>query len=301
MDNSQAQAQRPDAAVGDPPALRVFTMNIWNFQGDYGARQRLLRAGVQQLQPDLLAFQEAGYDGSRDQVRDTLDGLGYHVIHQFDGSTTPPGNDACAIAARWPMELLEIVSLQVPPHAAAYSYAALVTRVQVPEPVGPVVFVCAKPSWELNREYERERQAVILAKAVAGHADASGIPPIIAGDFDATPDSASIRFLTGRQSLEGLSVHFRDAWAEAGDGTPGYTWTYLNGSARGVIEAHFHDRQHERRIDYIFLGSPHDSARRACIRKARVVLDEPEDNVWASDHYAVYAEIDIPEGRLVAP
>lgn len=33
--------------------------------------------------------------------------------------------------------------------------------------------------------------------------------------FDATPDAASIRFLRGRQSLRGTSVHFIDAWVYA--------------------------------------------------------------------------------------
>jgi len=268
-------------------------MNIWSFSERYEERQRLLRAGIEELGPDLLAFQEAGYDGTRDQVRDMLDGLGYHVIHQFDGMTPLPGNDGCAIASRWPMELLEITSLQVEPHAQGYGYAALVARVRAPEPVGELLFVCAKPSWELNREYERERQAVELVRAIARHADPSGVPPIVAGDFDTTPESASVRFLTGKQSLDGMSVHFRDAWAEAGDGTPGYTWTYRNDSAQGIIDACLHERHHERRIDYIFLGSPHDYARRACLRKARVVLDAPDAGLWPSDHYAVYAEIEV--------
>ncbi len=273
--------------------IRVFTMNIWNFDGKYEERQRLLRAGVEEMDPDLLAFQEAGCDGQRDQVRAMLDGLGYHVIHQFDGLAQRPGRDGCAIASRWPVELLEAVSLQVTDQARAYPYAALLVRAQVPAPVGPLLFACAKPSWELNREYERELQVVALAKAIARHADRNHVPSIVAGDFDATPDSASVRFLTGKQSLGGLSVHFRDAWAEAGDGTPGYTWTYRNSSAAGVIDRCFQDRRHERRIDYIFLGSPHDHGRRACIHHARVVLDRSVAGVWPSDHYAVYAEIEV--------
>jgi len=273
--------------------IRVLTMNIWNFDGEYEARQRLLREGVVDLAPDLLAFQEAGCDGSRDQVRDLLAGLGYHVIHQFDGLAQRPGRDGCAIASRWPVELLETVSLQVTEQARGYPYAALLVRAQAPAPVGPLLFACTKPSWELNREHERELQALALARAVARHADRNHVPSVVAGDFDATPDSASIRFMTGRQSLGGLSVHYRDAWAEAGDGSPGYTWTFRNGSAAGVIGRCFQDRRHERRIDYIFLGSPHDYARRACIREARVVLDKPAAGVWPSDHYAVFAEIEV--------
>lgn len=273
--------------------IRVLTMNIWNFDGEYKARQRLLREGIRDLAPDLLAFQEAGCDGNRDQVRDMLDGLGYHVIHQFDGQTHRPGRDGCAIASRWPVAWLETVNLQVTSLARAYPYAAILVRTHVPAPVGPLLFACTKPSWELNREYERELQAVALVKAIARHADRNHAPTIVAGDYDATPDSASIRFMTGRQSLDGLSVHYRDTWAEAGDGTEGYTWTFRNGSAAGVIDRCFQDKRHERRIDYIFLGSPHDYTRRAVISKARVVLDKPDNGVWPSDHYAVFAEISV--------
>ena len=35
---------------------------------------------------------------------------------------------------------------------------------------------------------------------------------MLAGDFNAGPDAASIRFLTGRQSLRGESVAYVRAW-----------------------------------------------------------------------------------------
>jgi endonuclease/exonuclease/phosphatase family metal-dependent hydrolase len=221
-----------------------------------------------------------------------LDGLGYRVAHQFDGLTTLPRHDGCAIASRWPFELLEVVSLQVTANAVGYPYAALAARIEAPQPVGTLLLVCAKPSWELNREYERELQAVELANRISRLARREDFPTVLAGDFDATPDSSSIRFLTGKQSLAGISLHYRDAWAEAGDGTAGHTWTYRNGSARAVIDQCFHELRHERRIDYIFLGSPHDYRRRARIVTSRVVLDEPSAGVWPSDHYALFAEID---------
>src|SRR5918999_230117 len=63
-----------------------------------------------------------------------------------------------------------------------------------------------------------------------GMAIAAGdeLPPVIGGDFDATPDAASTRFLTGLQSLHGRSTHWIDAFAAAGDGSPGHTWSTNN-------------------------------------------------------------------------
>jgi len=39
------------------------------------------------------------------------------------------------------------------------------------------------------------------------------LPTIIAGDFSAAPDAASVRFLSGLQSLAGHSVYYHDAWS----------------------------------------------------------------------------------------
>lgn len=273
--------------------LRVLTMNIWNFDGPYEARMKLLRQGIQLLDPDLMAFQEAGRDTKRDQVADLLRGLGYHIAHQFDLEPFPGCKDGCCIASRWPIEVVEVRSLRLTKRSQSYPYIAMLVRVQVPEPVGPMLFVCAKPSWELHAEHERELQAVALAKLVQKHADPNGFPTIVAGDFDATPDSASIRFLTGKQSLQGMSVHYRDCWQQAGGGSEGHTWTCECPYVRENVDRWQMEPHHARRIDYIFLGTKHDYGKYARVRRCRVVLNKPTRGVWPSDHYAVYAEIDV--------
>jgi hypothetical protein len=45
---------------------------------------------------------------------------------------------------------------------------------------------------------------------------------------DATPDAASIRFWTGMQSLDGVSVHYEDTWAAVHPDKPGHTFTARN-------------------------------------------------------------------------
>ncbi|MHB9105967.1 MAG: endonuclease/exonuclease/phosphatase family protein [Armatimonadota bacterium] len=272
--------------------IRVLTMNIWTFTEPYAARMAVLRQGIEALAPDLLAFQEAGYAEGRHQVAEVLDGMSYHILHQYEAAPSAVKDNACCVASRWPFELVEVLPLQVTERTLTYPYAALAVRVA--SPAGPLLFVCAKPSWELHREYERELQALALAEMIARHADPAGLPPILAGDFDAAPDRASIRFLTGRQSLNGQSVHFRDAWEEAGDGTEGFTWTSENPGVAELIHSRFHQSRHARRIDYIFLGSFHDYAKPARITRCEVALNAPVDGVYASDHYAVFAEIEVP-------
>ena len=191
------------------------------------------------------------------------------------------------------MEIVEACSLRLTKRSKSYPYVAMAARVRAPAPVGPMLFVCAKPSWQLNAEYERELQAVALAQLVKRHADPNAFPTVVAGDFDATPDSASIRFLTGKQSLQGMSVRYSDCWQQGGDGSEGHTWTCENPGVRDNVDRWRIERHHARRIDYIFLGSHHDYKPYARVRRCRVVLDKPTRGVWPSDHYGVYAEIDV--------
>ena len=75
----------------------------------------------------------------------------------------------------------------------------------------------------------RERQAVQLDEFVQSRSDpGSPLPPIIAGDFNATPSSSPIRFLRGEQSFHGRSTFYQDAWGVTGDAGPGHTWSRLN-------------------------------------------------------------------------
>jgi endonuclease/exonuclease/phosphatase family metal-dependent hydrolase len=174
--------------------------------------------------------------------------------------------------------------------------------VAAPEPAGPLLFVCAKPSWELHRERERELQALAIVALIRRHARREEFPTVLAGDFDAGPDAASIRFLCGKQSLEGVSTQFLDAWEQAGDGSAGHTWTWRNAFAARIIAACIRQPRHARRIDYVFLGSPHDHDRFARVRSARVVLNRPDARgVWPSDHYGVHVEIDVTRATAECP
>jgi len=124
--------------------LRVLTMNILNFSNSYEKRQVLLRKGIQQLDPDVMAFQEAGYDGDRNQVAEMLAGLGYHVAHQFDGHTSLSRPEGNAVASRWPMKRVETLSLQITERCQDYPYCALMMRIAAPEPVGQFLFGSCK-------------------------------------------------------------------------------------------------------------------------------------------------------------
>ena len=70
--------------------IRVATQNIWGFHGDWPNRRTVLIDGLRQLQPDLVAFQEAIVTADYDQPRDLL-GPDFHLAHQ-----PRPGRTAAA-------------------------------------------------------------------------------------------------------------------------------------------------------------------------------------------------------------
>jgi hypothetical protein len=109
-----------------------------------------------------------------------------------------------------------------------------------------------------------------------------GFPPILVGDFNAQPESAEIRYVRGLQSLEGGSVHFRDAWASAGHGD-GTTWSNANAYARPALEP-------DRRIDYIFVGPPLANGV-GLVERCRGGWDAERGCVWASAPIGVYSEL----------
>lgn len=269
--------------------LRVLTLNVNGYR-PYGDRNPILRQCVVEMRPDVLFFQEAAFvPGKIHQIAECLDGLGYRICHQFDGLAEPPGHTGVCSASRFDLEMLEVVPLPTTPRAGGYPVAALCARAHAPEPFGDVLLVNPKTNWQLHLEKEREEQVLTIAQLASKHADPRGFPPIVAADFDAAPDSSSIRFMTGRQSLGGCSTHFLDAWEMAGDGSAGHTWTTDNPFNDGIIDW----GRNSRRIDYIFLGSPFMYAKRGRITRCETVLNNPVGGIYASGHFGVYAEIDV--------
>ena len=64
--------------------LKVLTLNL-NIDRPHPDGDRLVRAEVERLDPDLISFQEALWHGeAADQARQILDRLSYQTVHQFE-------------------------------------------------------------------------------------------------------------------------------------------------------------------------------------------------------------------------
>lgn len=269
--------------------FRVVTLNLFGRRRGWNERRTVLAAGLRALQPDLIAFIEAIKTDAYDQVLDLL-GPDYHLFHQVSREPGGPGDvepgQGASIASRWPLGAVHEVDLHVTPRTAGFACTTLVAEVEAPEPLGLLLFADHVPNWQLNFERERELQAVVAARFIEDRFEERHRHVVFAGDFTANPEASSVRFLTGRQSLEGMSVCYRDAWESTHPGDPGHTYTPHN-PLMATPDWPF------RRIDYIFVRCA-DYGPTLEISSCARIFDEPIDGVWASDHFGVVADLAVP-------
>jgi endonuclease/exonuclease/phosphatase family metal-dependent hydrolase len=271
--------------------LRVLTLNLWHDAGPWPERARLVRKWIDRLEPDLIGFQEVLRVPWLDQLAELIGGRPYHLDWAPASSFWRAGREGerghlgNAVASRFPILSREAIAL--PDAGDGETRGAL--SVTVAAPPGPVSFTCTHLHWKFHHGWVREQQVVALCDFVLRRRPKHGYPPVLVGDFNAEPDAAEIRYVTGHQSLGGWSVAFLDAWRVAGTGGAGTTWSNANPWARA-------EREPDRRIDYVFAGLPGRDGL-GQLTACRVVCDEPEQGVWPSDHFGVYAELrSEPEG-----
>lgn len=151
-----------------------------------------------------------------------------------------------------------------------------------------------------RREERRMEEVKKLTQAL--ESACSEVLCIVAGDFNAEPDSAEIRFFKERGA-------FTDTLGESGELSKGngkaFTWDVDRNTniamstrtrdARGKVREGFDylaavagDRS--KRLDYIFLGKGFTSED---VLQSGVVLTERVEGVQPSDHFGVFAEIDL--------
>jgi endonuclease/exonuclease/phosphatase family metal-dependent hydrolase len=179
------------------------------------------------------------------------------------------------------------LDLHLTPSTEGFACGTIAAEVLAPEPLGTLIFAFDNPSWKLHQAYERELQAVATARFLHELADGRAKHVIVAADLDADPDSATARFWTGRQSLGGTSVCYRDAWESAHPGEPGHTFTPETPIMIGRDWPF-------RRIDYVFVRCGEHEGPTLEITSCERIFDRPLDGVWASDHFGLCVDLAVP-------
>jgi endonuclease/exonuclease/phosphatase family metal-dependent hydrolase len=248
--------------------MRVLTFNLLTVQqADGPSRHRVVRSLLPALDAEVVALQEA----APGQARDLL-GPDFTIVDL-------PGGD--------PVYGTECLASRFPVPGSHTDVNAVAVEIAVPE---PVLVVHHKATFERDLENVREQQALATAAFVDRLVEnRPGLPVVLLGDFNAAPDTAGMRFLTGRQSLAGVSVHYEDAWEAVHGDAPGDTFTPRN----PLVRSGEMPLERGRRIDHILVRG---GARGPLLDVAdcRLVFTEPVDGVWASDHFGVLADLRRP-------
>ncbi|MFC7024026.1 endonuclease/exonuclease/phosphatase family protein [Promicromonospora thailandica] len=263
---------------------------------DWERRRRLLGRTLRELDADVVALQEVPVDAP--DVLAELTGPEYHFAHFSHHS-----HDGVAgtVATRWPHRVVAELDLRLTERARSTLPWCAALLIELDTPLGKMVVTHHKPSWPLPFELERERQALLVAGFLEDHlVGRDEAHAVVLGDFDAAPDSASMRFWRGRSVVQDVSVCYQDAWEYAHPGAPGITFDLANPLVRDGELGTAVSRQ----IDHILVRSGlHGPTLR--VADCHLVLDAPVDGVWASDHYGVVADLVAPpnqvEGRVASP
>ena len=269
--------------------LRVLTFNLLTWRSADGpARHEAVRSVLPSLGADVVALQEVARTGPVDQAHDLL-GPEFEIV-DVPGADPVYGGEC--LATRYPV--VDVHALDRPLEQRADGEvpraSAVAVEIVVPGTIGPVLLVHHKGTFEWHLENVREQQALATAQFVERLVESRPVLPVVLlGDFNAAPDTASMRFLTGRQSLAGMSVCYVDAWEAVHSDERGDTFSPGN----PLVRAGQMPLERGRRIDHVLVrggahGPPLDVA------DCRLVFTEPVKDVWASDHYGVLADLRRP-------
>jgi endonuclease/exonuclease/phosphatase family metal-dependent hydrolase len=261
--------------------VRVLTLNIWNRLGPWDERLKSIRATLKAEAPDIIGLQEVvttPHGDALDQGKAIADGLGYEVAFgRSQGEGFSFGN---AILSRWPILRTELTMLP----GGEDSDPRSLLFAEIDAPVGRLAFFVTHFAWRYQEGSVRQAQAIAVAEKVQSLAPRGSLPAVLVGDFNAEPESDEVRYLKGLTAMgRDRCVYFADAFAMAGDGTQGATFSKRNPFAAML-------REPDRRIDYIFVQRNNDDVRGEPI-EARVCFDQPVDGVYPTDHFGVISTI----------
>jgi endonuclease/exonuclease/phosphatase family metal-dependent hydrolase len=267
-------------------ALRVLTLNIWNCSGPWEQRREVIRRGLRDLDPDVIGLQEvlrpmsadsASADTGVGQVQELAVELGYHVAYgaAFETGGMEFGN---AVLSRYPVQATHVLAL--PQLDSPYPRSLL--HAELASPFGQIPFFVTHLTHRFHEGHVREAQVKAIAAHVKELAPLQQFPAILVGDFNATPASDEIRYLSGLASLGAKSTYFCDTFALMGRGE-GITFSHHNPYAADL-------REPDRRIDYVFVRGPNARGLGAPLA-AQVCFDGAHDGIFASDHYGVMATL----------
>lgn len=238
---------------------------------------------LKQLDADIIALQEASESRRHGNVPDRIaQALGFHMVYApatnriFHLSLLDNAivgimgfKEGAAIVSRYPIVASEVFDL---PRCRSRLEPRILLRADIDSPWGPVRVFSTHTARGDDCQTERVGELVRRDRAAG--------PSIVMGDFNTVETSKVLTILRDEAG-------FVDAFRAANPNDPGATvWQRIEVDEPTV----------SRRVDFIFLSPGKASS--AVLRSSRIILDRPGRlpggrALWPSDHYGVFAELDI--------
>jgi endonuclease/exonuclease/phosphatase family metal-dependent hydrolase len=265
-----------------------MTWNLWWRYGPWQRRRAAIAEVLAGVAPDVCGLQEVWGGPDANFAAELAERLGMHwcwvelppvARRHPEHGVLAIGN---AVLSRWP--IADRAELALPTADVEERRAALYARIEAPG--GPFPFFTTHLTYRPGGSALRVAQVRALAGFVDKNAADAAYPPVVTGDLNAEPDSDEIRLLSGMLTAPAVpDLVLLDAWRYADPADPGFTWHHRNGYQK-------QSRIPDSRIDYVFVGLPSYNQDRGRVRSVRLAGTEPVDGVWASDHFAVVAELE---------
>lgn len=280
-----------------PASLRMVTINFWGIEAPVDERLRLAGKQLRELHPDVIGMQEVRpLDGrSGRTTADVLaEELGLHRVYEValrwnDGdffAGHPGGEEGLAILSRHPV--LEHRATPLP--EARKTEARILLSARIDAPSGPVWCHTTHLHYRLDDGIAREKQVVAIDDVLRGIG--GDTPQLLCGDFNATPDHDEIRFLRGLHTLAGRRTHYQDAFLRVHPDDRGITWSSENEQTRPLRSLDI-----DRRIDFVFVTTRRKDGRGTVLDAGVALTERGAGGVCASDHYAVWADVQMAAER----
>lgn len=275
--------------------LRVVTLNLWGEQGPLEQRLALCVEQLKALSPDVVTLQEVRQVPGK--VANTAETLARALSMQYVFEKTVEwggGDEGLAILSRFPVRQSGFSRL---PHPMPEDQRIVLWAI-VDSGVGGVAIFTTHLTYRMTHGDKREDQAFAVdetVQSVLGTQTERPVATVVTGDFNAAPDADEIRFMRGMHSVHGRRTYYQDAFLvqpprlpTGALGESGITW-----ARRNTYTHKLRFLETDRRIDYIFVGAASRDGK-GMVHECRVVLDEATaDGVFPSDHFGVFAEIQL--------
>lgn len=260
--------------------INIVTINILSDLSRWTERRNLLVQGLAAIEPDLIAIQEVRLP--QNPARWLAEELGFKHLYLTPKAGIESSREAIAIVSRYPFERQESLDLGGQGRVAQYVLVKVDER--------HVLLVNGHFYWQPGESRARLKQIENLLKWLE---DIPGDPPsVVCGDFNSTPETASI---------QRMRQHFASAYASVHGNEPEYTCpTPLPRARRSqlrtllgfflLIRPKHLNPTWRGTLDYIFVDP------RLKVQDCQIVLDQPApDNpkIYPSDHFGLHAKIEI--------